>query len=80
MRHECITRLFSSDLCRGVFAGDEKGCPFRTTVLAMHTPRSHLEMLPRIKRPRLSLRCERERTCQNQHTGVEGMGVRGVER
>jgi hypothetical protein len=45
-------------------------------LLAMHTTRSHLEMLTRIKRPRLSLPCERERTCQNQNTGVEGMGVR----
>src|SRR5262245_54168802 len=42
----------------------------------MQTTRSHLEMLTGIKRPRLSLRCERKRPCQNQHTGVEGMGVR----
>src|SRR5215470_10541937 len=42
----------------------------------MQTTRSHLEMLTGIKRPRLSLRCERKRTCQNQNTGVEGMRVR----
>src|SRR2546427_7516895 len=76
MCQKCIAQLFSSDLCRGVFAGYEKGCPFRTVLLAMHTTRSHLEMLTRIKRPRVSLRCERKLTCQNQNTGVEGMGVR----
>src|SRR5215468_3855970 len=75
MGHERIPRV-SSDIRSMVFAPYQKHSPFGTVVLAMETTRSHLEMLTRIKRTRLSLRCERERICQNQNTGVEGMGVR----
>jgi hypothetical protein len=59
-----------------VFAPYQKHSPFGTVVLTMETASRHLEMLPRIKHARLSLGRERERTCQNTHTGVEGMCVR----
>src|SRR5262245_25929960 len=59
-----------------VFAPYQKHSPFGTVVLTVETARRHLEMLPRRKHARLSLRRERELPCQNKHTGVEGMRVR----
>jgi hypothetical protein len=73
--HERIPRVFS-DTRSMVFAPYQKHSPFGTVVLTMGTASRHLEMLPRIKHARLSLRCERELTCQNKHTSVEGMQVR----
>jgi hypothetical protein len=76
MRQECITRSspqISVGECLRAMRKVVSSGPY--CWLYIH-PRSHLEMLTRIKRPRLSLRCERERTCQNQNTGVEEMGVR----
>src|SRR5262245_7934507 len=75
MCHERIPRVFS-DTRSMVFAPYQKQSPFGTIVLTMETARRHIEMLSRIKHARLSLRREREFTCQNKHTGVERMGVR----